>query len=389
MTTTPPPEGLRRGSAVNKAILVVALVFLLQAARAVLLPIAIAVVLTFVLATPVRALRRLGVPEFIAAGVLVGSLLGGTMLLASTLAGPAALWWERAPATVAKVLAKVEQIQRAIPLLRSAAQPAPFMQPPAPSPDPIKDKIASEGIALTGTVLGETVSIGVSASATVILLYFLLASEHWMLSRTVEAIPRRRTRALVLSGVRRAQREIGHFLFALSIINVGLGVVTALAMALLGLSNPLLWGALAALLNFIPYIGPLLMTAILLLAGALAFDVTLMMLAPAGAFLLAHGIEANLVSPWFIGRRLSLSPLSVFLVVMLLGWLWGIAGAMIAVPILIGVRIVCKRHRRLRLLAVYLDGDQKIVPSLRSLVRVPRPAAQAAPTQAGGAKSLG
>jgi predicted PurR-regulated permease PerM len=211
--------------------------------------------------------------------------------------------------------------------------------------------------------------VAVAGAATIILLYFLLASEHWMLSRSVEAIPRRRTRALVLGGVRAAQREIGRFIASLGFINAGVGIATGLALWALGLPNPTLWAVITAVLNFVPYLGPLILVGLLTLAGTVSFVQFTDIIAPPLAFLAIHAIEANFVSPWFVGRRLSLSPISVFLSVMFWGWLWGIAGALIAVPILIGIRSICLRNKRLRLLSRFLDGDAGTVPTLRSLLR--------------------
>ncbi|HEX6720369.1 MAG TPA: AI-2E family transporter, partial [Burkholderiaceae bacterium] len=190
----------------------------------------------------------------------------------------------------------------------------------------------------------------------------------------VEAIPRRRSRALLLAGLRCAQREIGRFVASLALINVGVAIATFGAMWWLGLPNPLLWGVMAGVLNFIPYIGPVIIVALLSLAGMLTFDTAGAMLAPAAMFLLIHAIESNIVSPWFVGRRLSLSPVAVFLSVMFWGWAWGIAGAMMAVPALVGLRSVCKRQRRLKLLCAYLEGGYRPVPSLRSLLRPRRKA---------------
>jgi predicted PurR-regulated permease PerM len=357
------------GSRTLKGLLAVALIFLLKLAQPLLVPVVVAVVLTFLLSPQVRALRRYGVPEVLGALVLVAALLGGSVLLGSALVTPAAQWWERAPSVMTALEEQIDHIRTSIPILAPPAR-APAAQRNTPPPvDPIKEKIASEGVTLTRLVLSHLVSFGFSAASTVILLYFLLASEHWMLSRTVEAIPRRRTRALVVAGVRSAQREIGQFLGALSIINLGVALVAGSAMAYIGLPNPVLWGTVAGVLNFIPYLGPLLIVLLLLTAGLLSFSGSALVLAPAAAFLAIHAVEANVVSPLFVSKRLSLSPISVFLSVMFWGWLWGVAGAILAVPMLVGLRSVCKRNRRLRLLCVYLEGSRRPPPTLKSLLR--------------------
>lgn len=368
MNGQPSVEPARRGR-VGKGLLFIGLVFLMKAAQALMMPIAVAVLLTFMLATPVRLMRARGIPEVYGAGVLVMALIGAVSLLVSSVIGPAAQWWERAPATLDQVIVQFDRLRAEIPLLAPpAAPPRSLLRTPPPS-DPVREKIASEGIALTGAVLGRILSFSISAAAAVILLYFLLSSEHWIVARTVEAIPRRRARALLLSGVRNAQREISRFLGALTVINIGVGIVTSLAMAGIDLPNPVLWGTVAAVLNFIPYIGPIIITGMLGLAGVASFDTPGAILAPAGAFVLIHAVESNFISPWFIGRRLSLSRVSVFLSVMFWGWMWGIVGAMIAVPVLIGLRSVCRYSRRLRWLGVYLKPENVLTPSLRALLR--------------------
>jgi predicted PurR-regulated permease PerM len=212
----------------------------------------------------------------------------------------------------------------------------------------------------------------VAAAATVFLLYFLLASEHWLLARTLEAIPRQRTRALVLGGMRQAQRDVGSFVVTMGIISIGLGIATGFALAIVGLPSPVLWGTCTAVLTFIPYIGPMLVTLLLLLAGSVAFGSGLGMLAPPAAFLALHFIESNFISPLVMGHRLRLSPVFVFLSVLVFGWLWGVAGAFIAVPLLLALRALVKRTRRLRLIGVYLEGSLADPPSLRSLLTIGR-----------------
>jgi predicted PurR-regulated permease PerM len=364
----------------SRALLAVAVVFLLQEAKPVLLPVVVAVAFTFVLAAPVRWLRRHGVPEAVGAAVVVTSVLTALVMLGSTLANPAADWWDRAPTTLRQLAASADHLRSRVLDATSGALPAvrkprPNAAPTVVAPPPrdaLTDKLASEGLTFTRLVIGQTLAFVLSASATVILLYFLLASEHWLVSRTVEAFPRRRTRALVLGGIRQAQREIGMYLGTMSFINIVLGAASGVALALIGLPDPVLWATTIAVLSFVPYLGPALIAVMLLLAGGMAFGIGAGMFGPPAAFLALHALEANFISPMVMGKRLRLSPISVFLSVMVWGWLWGIAGALVAVPILLALRTVCKRWRPLKLVCVYLEGDATEAPSLRSLMHVKR-----------------
>ncbi|MFG6416456.1 AI-2E family transporter [Roseateles sp. DC23W] len=353
-----------------RGLLLIALVFAVREARPLLAPVLIAVLLTLALAPAVRWLRRRGVPEMLGALVVVVALMGSTVPLAMSLARPAAAWWEAAPTTAAQLLDQMDKLRAAIPGMRPQRAGRAVLA----SPDPLREKLASEGFALTGVVLTRSIAFAVSVTATVILLYFLLASEHWVLRRIVEAVPRRRTRALLLGGLRTAQRETAHWLAMVGVVNSTVGLIMGLALWMLGLPNPTLWGVLTAVFCFVPYIGPMALAAMLLLAGVSAFDTAPQILAPVLVFAVIHGVEANLFTPLVIGRRLVLSPVAVFLSVMFWGWLWGIPGALIAVPVLIALRSVSRRVRGLRLLRCFLEGDHRgAPPSLRMLLR--RPAA--------------
>ncbi|MCH7344742.1 AI-2E family transporter [Pelomonas sp. CA6] len=330
-----------------------------------------ALLLTFVLTPAVRLLRRHGIREAVGAALLVSALLGSSIPVVALLAEPAAQWWDRAPSTVAAVLARIDRWRADLPVLGPASGTR--RNASAEGSDPVKARLASEGIALTGSLLGESARFTLSAVATVILLYLLLASEHWMLARCIEVLPPRpRLRALVLAGLRAAQRDIGRYLMALALVNLGVGLVTTLAMAWLGLPSPGLWGMVAALLNFMPYIGPVLTMTALALAATMAGATGLEALMPPLAYLAIHAFESNIVSPWFIGRRLAMNPLSVFLSVLVWGWLWGVAGAVIAVPLLIGLRSLSRRNRKLHVMALYLEGSARPALSLGSLLRCGR-----------------
>ena len=171
----------------------------------------------------------------------------------------------------------------------------------------------------------------------------------------------------VLGALREAQRDIGLFIGTVTWVNLALGTATGLAVAAIGLPNPVLWGTATAVLAFVPYLGPAAAAVALLLAGSVAFGVGMAMLAPPAAFLALHAVEANLLTPLIMGRRLRLSPVFVFLSVLAWGWLWGVAGAFIAVPLLLALRAVARRVTRLRPLCVWLEGGPRLAAAPLSL----------------------
>ena len=356
MLALPDPPPTRRDPRpwLGRALFAIALVFLLREARAVLLPLVLALVFTFVLAGPVRALRRIGVPPYVGAAIVLVALLAIIAAVAMLVAAPAAAWWARAPVILHEL---IESLQRWRDAVFPYSAPASLSREQADGGIDLGERIASEGWTFTRLAIGETVAFALSASATVILLYFMLASEQWLVQRTVAAFRRPRTRALVLAGFRQAQRDIGLFMLTVGIVNAALGLATGIALWLIGLPNPVLWGVTVAVLAFVPYLGPLVATLLLLLAGSVAFGTGIEMFGPPVAFLVLHGIEANLLTPMFMGHRLRLAPVFVFASVLACGWLWGVAGAFIAVPVLLGLRAVSQRVRGLRLLHAYLVGE--------------------------------
>ena len=297
-----------------------------------------------------RALAARGVPAYLGAGVVVAAALGAIAVVGALVAAPAAAWWARAPEIGQSLL---EAVQRWRDALFPYATPAALARQGESTG--IAERLATEGWTFTRLAIGETLSFAVSASATVILLFFLLASERWLVARTVAAIRRRRTRARLLAALQDAGHDIGLFIGAMGIINAALGVATGLVLWWIGLPNPLLWGVTTAVLAFIPYLGPLVIALLLLAAGSVAFGTGAAMLAPPAAFLVLHGIEANFLSPVFMGHRLRMPALFVFLSVLVWGWLWGVAGTFIAVPMLLALRAAARRFRRLQPIAVYLD----------------------------------
>ncbi|WP_431103829.1 AI-2E family transporter [Roseateles noduli] len=372
-----PPTTMRRWA--TRGLLLIALVFLLKEASAIVLPVLVALILTFVLAPAVRTMRHHGIPESMSAAMLVTTVVGCTVLSVALLAEPVAQWWQRAPVAVSQALNQVDRWRAAIPGFGPPVERRSSGRTAAPTPpaDPVRERIASEGVALTAQALGIGLKFLVSTAATTILLYFLLASEHWVLSRCIELLPHRpRLRAMVLGGLRAAQRDISRYVASVSAINIGVGLVVSGTMWFVDLPNPGFWGAMAAIFNFIPYLGPLIMCGLLLaasLAASLGDAGFAALAAPVLSYLCIHAIESNFVTPMVIGKRLSMNPLSVLLSVMFWGWLWGVAGAVLAVPLLICLRSISQRNRQMRPVAVYLRGSDRPCTPLSTLLRPPRP----------------
>ncbi len=375
----PEPRWARRPSRTLKALLALVLLVVLKEAGAVLLPVVIALALTFVLAGPVHRLKRLGIPETVGAGLVVSTLLLVFALIGSTLANPAADWVVRAPKTAGQLLDSLDRISEAVlppsaRLTSSGDGRRSVVASAASASDSLKEKLASEGLSVTRAMIGHLFSFALSAASTVILLYFLLACEPWLLPRVIQSVKRPRDRALMLGGIRQAQREIGLFLGTMSLINLALGGVAGVALAAIGLPNALLWAAVVALLNFVPYLGPAMVGVMLLLAGNMSFGASVAMLMPPLVFLGLHVLESSFITPWILGRRLRLSPLAVFVSVMFWGWMWGLGGALVAVPLLLGLRALCKRRRALKSICLYVDGECASQPGLDTLLHPAPPA---------------
>ena len=229
-----------RSSRAMQALAAVALIFFARYAEAILLPVAVALVLTFLLSPLVRGMRRHGVPDALGAAVVVGGFVLAVSIVASMLTAPAAVWWEKAPQGIQQLIERAEQWRRTVPFLAPApARPSGAARGPAPvAPDPVKEKIASESVALTGALLLRAGNAGIFVAATLMLLFFLLASERWLVTRTVQAVPQRRRRVTIIGAVRDAQRDIARFLATQAMINFGVAIATGLACWGIGVAEP-------------------------------------------------------------------------------------------------------------------------------------------------------
>jgi flagellin-like protein len=345
-----------------------ALVFLLPAAKSFLLPVVLAVLLAIVLAGPVRALQRRGISEPIGALIVVGAVVALVGLLLAALAQPAHEWLRRLPSNMEQLSRAIDRLREAIPLLNLSGGAA--RQGDAETT--LSETIATQGWTITRLVFDQVSGLAVATLSTILLLYFILACEQWFVIRIMQHVPGRRARLHWLAMGRSVQREVAHYLGTVTMMNVVLGTATGLALWWIGLPNPLLWGAIVAVLNYVPYLGPIVIGALLFVAGVLAFEDFGLMVAPPLAFFALNVIEAYVLTPLVQGRRLDLNPVFVFLSVMFWGWVWGVAGALVAVPLLVALRNGLRHSRRWRHVSYWLEQPAATTKTIHGMVREPR-----------------
>jgi predicted PurR-regulated permease PerM len=188
----------------------------------------------------------------------------------------------------------------------------------------------------TGTILG-------GLGEVLVLIYLLLASGDMFMQKLVRVMPTLRDKKRAVEITHEIQSHISNYLFSVSIINIGLGAVASIIFYLLNVPKPGMWGMLVAILNFVPYFGPIVGVGLLAMVGLLTFETLWQGLMPAGGYLMLHLAEANFVTPILLGRRFTLNPVAIFISRMFWLWLWGIPGALLSVPILVSVKAVCDR----------------------------------------------
>jgi predicted PurR-regulated permease PerM len=321
-------------------------------ARPFFLPVVLALMLHFLLKPVVRALAHIKVPEPIGAALVLVALLLGAGHAVSRLSQPAAEWAAKAPQSVRLMERKVREWLRPASVTGPAAeQPDQPAQPPPPDPTPsvhIQTSLADSLLSYTTSFLGGLLE-------TIVLLYFFLASGDLLLNKLVKVLPTRRDKEQAIAIVAEVQHNISTFLFTITVINVCVALVVSLALYFLRMPNPVLWGALAGLLNFIPYFGPFTGVVILTLVGSVTFGSLGGALLPPVIYLGVHALESNFITPMVLGRRLTLNPVVIFISLIFWTWLWGVPGALLAVPLLMTLKIICDHFQPLASISEFLS----------------------------------
>ena len=319
------------------ALLLLAVLAALAEAKAVVLPLATAFLLSFLFRPVVRRAEALRVPAPLVAALLVLILGVGLGFSVYALKDPATDWLREAPYSLKQLEYRIEELRKPIADMKAASDALDDLRGGDAQAD--KEVVVKEQ-ALDEIVVIETSSALMSVFTTLVVLFFILGWGQRLFRNLVSVIPQFGDRREAVNLVRDIERSITRYLTTITLINVVLGLVVAAAMYLLGMPNALLWGVVAGLLNYVPYLGPAVTALILAFASALTFpSLSEAMLIP-GVFLLITAIEGNFITPYAVGSQLTLNPLLIFLSLILWFWMWGFIGALLTVPILVCIKAV-------------------------------------------------
>jgi predicted PurR-regulated permease PerM len=331
---------------------VLAVLYTIYVAREFLIPIVFALLLNFLLSPVIRRLARFHVPPPLGAAVVVVLLVGAIGGGAYELAGPAQRWATRAPQSFVKAEIRLRAIIRPVQQVSKNVEQAANAVggPPAKS----TEVVVQAGPSLTSRLFGTTQRIIAGLLEIFILLYFLLAGGDLFLQKLIKVLPHFSDKVKAVDIARATEATVSAYLSTTLLINIVEGSVVALVFWLLGMPNVLLWGALVACLEFVPYLGAATAVVVLGVAGLSAYDEIGRALLIPGSFLAINLLQANLITPLLLGHRLTLNPVAIFIGLAFFFWIWGVPGAFLAVPLLATFKIFCDNIASLAAIGEFL-----------------------------------
>lgn len=352
-------------SAATTVIAVLLVLYTLYFARDLMMPITFAVLLSFLFSPVVRALARAHVPTPLGAGIVILALFGAVSVSAYELSGPAQGWIAAAPRTVQTASARLRKLMRPVEKVTSTATTVASVADSASGAHKGPTVVVQEGPSLASRAFGTTQRFLAALLEIVILLYFLLAAGDLFIQKLIKVLPNLREKRAAVQIAREAEAAISTYLLTAALVNVVEGVVVAIAMYLIGMPNPELWGALVAVFEFIPYLGAATMVAVLTVAGLTTFDsIGHALLVPA-VYLGINLVQGNLVTPTLLGERLALNPVAILVGLAFWFYVWGVVGAFLAVPLLATFKIFCDHIASLASVGEFLgkrdEGERRRV----------------------------
>lgn len=331
---------------------ILALFYTMYFMRSILLPIVLALLLSYLLRPIVRALARVKIPTLLGAALILIALLISIGYGMSALAAPMAGWLEKAPSGLQELQRKFMPMKKS---MTQVARASGEIEKLATPDSPTKTAVEVKRHPITETLYMRTPEFIASALLLLILLYFLLAYDGVFIAKLIKLMPTLSDKKRAVSIAHEIESHISRYLLTVTMINTCLGLAIGTTVGLLGLRNPVMWGVMVAVLNFVPYLGALTGIICMTIGATLSFDSLSYALVFPAVYLLFSTLEGNFVTPWVMGRSLTLNPVIILLSLTFWGWMWGIAGVILAVPILAAFKIFCAHIKPMEPLAEFLS----------------------------------
>ncbi len=285
-----------------------------------------------------RGLGRLRIPAPAGAAIVVLGALAVLVVGGWALSGPASEWVDQAPSNIATARRKLREIGRPLDRLTAAAEgsPATAAPPPAPSQAAPSPAVPS----LFAQLLGRATTVVAGGLQVIVLVYLMLAAGNMLFRKLVKLLPAPDDLRTATDILNKTERIVANYLTITALINVGQGIAVGLAMWAIGMPDPFIWGVVTFVLEFIPYLGGVVIVALLLIDGFSVFPgLGRVLLAPA-IYLVISMLQNNVVSPYVYGNRLKLNPLAVMIFVLFWWFIWGIPGVFLAIPIAATLKVL-------------------------------------------------
>ena len=336
---------------------ILAIFYTMYFMRSILLPIVLAILFSYLCKPVLRAMGKVGVRPALGAGILVIGLLAIVGYGISFLAVPAAGWLEKSPYGFQQLQKKLLPLRRPMEQVAKASGEIDKLTTPedVTAPKPAVTVAVKPAGSVSDGWYARMPEYAVSTILFLILLYFLLAYDEVFLSKVIKMLPRLEDKKRAVTIAHEIESHISRYLLTITLINIGLGVAVGATVGFLGLSNPILWGVLVAVLNFVPYVGALIGIICMMVGAVLSYDSLSYALVFPASYLFIATIEGNLITPWVMGRSLTLNPVIILISITFWGWMWGIAGVILAVPILAALKIFSTHIKEMEPIAEFLS----------------------------------
>jgi predicted PurR-regulated permease PerM len=331
---------------------VLAVFYTIYFMRSILLPIVLALLLSYLLRPIVRGLARLKIPLPVGAAFILIGLLALVGYGVSALATPAVGWLQKAPAGLAELQHKLLPFKKS---MAQVTQASGEIENLAKTSDAQTRTVEVKRHPITEMFFIRTPEFIASAILLSILLYFLLVYDQVFIAKLVKLLPTLSDKKTAVGIAHDIESQVSRYLFTITAINACLGLAVGTAVGLLGLHNPVMWGVMVALLNFVPYLGALTGMICMTIGAVLSFDSLGYALIFPAVYLAFGTLEGSFITPWVMGRSLTLNPVIILLSLTLWGWMWGIVGIILAVPILAAFKIFCAHIKPMEPLAEFLS----------------------------------